>query len=283
MDVGELVLGAITVYLLWDQNRILARQGPSVPPSNWRERLGKLRRYWPLAAMVLLTIATWLPRYLPKSETFSGISDIPAGAVNASIPIGVSLPYTVHGLTTDWNATAWVMAKETGGELDWAVTPRSGSEMFKTQPVAPATVTPISRSRWLKLDDATKWHFMQWMRAAKPPQGCAIVIAHYSTSYAQGVNGEFREILDYADWQVLKGAPNEDFPNGVSVISPKSDNADPVWICAVDVQNGLRQFSDVSVPIKTIEGNAKTLNMNECANRCVEVDIGNEPEATPIP
>jgi hypothetical protein len=261
------------------------------------------RRYWPwILAGVIATAIAWGPvalHYVRSFGSISGTADIPAGKLEATIRVPASLPYAIHILTPDWEASGvFVTAKESGrfsvafnrppppggGVLDWEVIPRSGVPSAN-EIVSAVSPTPIAlpRSRWLKLDDATKWHFMQWMRAARPPQGCIVVIAHYATPYAQGVNAEFREILDYADWQILKGTPNEDFPMGVSVISPKSDNADPVWICAVDVQNGLRQFSDVPVPIKTIEGNAKTPNMSQCANRCVEVDIGNEPEPTPTP
>jgi hypothetical protein len=56
MDVMEIVIGVAGVvlpsYLLYQQNRILARQGP--PP----ERT-EMRRYWPLFTMAALTLSIW--------------------------------------------------------------------------------------------------------------------------------------------------------------------------------------------------------------------------------
>ena len=42
----------VSVYLLWQQNRILARQSPPVP-----ER-PKMRRYWPLLSMIGMMVVT---------------------------------------------------------------------------------------------------------------------------------------------------------------------------------------------------------------------------------
>ncbi len=142
--------------------------------------------------------------------------------------------------------------------------------------------TPIAKSRWLKLDDAAKWQFIKWMRGSMPSQGCTAVLAHYGTPYGQGMYAEAGEIPKYSDWKQSEGDPNVDFPPGMSVISPKTNDADPSWICAITIQNGFSQFANIPVPIKTI-GNAKTPNISSCQGPCVEVDIGNEPESTPMP
>ena len=65
MDVEHLISDAAMIYLYWQQNRILALQGPPMQPSNWRERLGKLHRYWSMLAMAALAVAVWIPRFLP--------------------------------------------------------------------------------------------------------------------------------------------------------------------------------------------------------------------------
>jgi hypothetical protein len=65
MDLPQVMLGVLMAYLLWNQNRILARQGPAKPGSGWGERMSGLRRYWPLLAMIILTLLVWMPRLWP--------------------------------------------------------------------------------------------------------------------------------------------------------------------------------------------------------------------------
>lgn len=64
-DWGGLFFGAVSVYLLWEQNQIFRRQneifagqaeGQNVP-SDLRPR--SFRRYWPLIAMAVLAFLTW--------------------------------------------------------------------------------------------------------------------------------------------------------------------------------------------------------------------------------
>jgi hypothetical protein len=49
-----IALGTIvSVLLLWQQNQILARQGPTAAPRQWTKML---HRYWPLVVMIILVV-----------------------------------------------------------------------------------------------------------------------------------------------------------------------------------------------------------------------------------
>jgi hypothetical protein len=63
MDAGEAMFGLVNAFLLWQQNRILARQGPPMPPSNWRGGWQRAERYWPLVEMAFLTVLAWITKY----------------------------------------------------------------------------------------------------------------------------------------------------------------------------------------------------------------------------
>ncbi len=293
------VLSTVAFRWKWLKTKIGSRLVASL------QQVASDARWW-VAALLVFFIYLGLAPLIEKikvasspasaSHAITGTADIPANAVTATIDVPLSLPYAIHGLTANWNSTVWVTAKDNGhfvvgfstpapaggGALDWEVTSRSG-RAYVAQPVHAATVaaSAVPKSRWLNLDDAGKWQFVKWMRS--DPNRCTAVIAHYSTPYAQEITEEYKEVLKYSDWTIFKGEPNEDFPFGISVISPKSNNSDPIWDCAIMVQNGLRQFSNISVPIKTIDGSAKTPNMGKCQDRCIELDIGNEPEPTPSP
>jgi hypothetical protein len=64
MDIEHMIADAAMILLYWQQNRILALQGPPMQPSNWRERLGKMRRYWPMLVMTILVAAMFAQPYL---------------------------------------------------------------------------------------------------------------------------------------------------------------------------------------------------------------------------
>ncbi len=73
MDIEHWIADAAMILLYWQQNRILALQGPPLQPSSWRERLGKLRRYWPMVIMTVLVAATFAQPYLaPSSDQLAG-------------------------------------------------------------------------------------------------------------------------------------------------------------------------------------------------------------------
>jgi hypothetical protein len=63
-DWMGLIVGAATLYLLWQQNQIFRQQnaifakqeGATMPPS---DRAAKLKRYWPMLAMAVLMLSTW--------------------------------------------------------------------------------------------------------------------------------------------------------------------------------------------------------------------------------
>src|SRR5437588_5374563 len=67
MDRWEAAYRLLTLYLLWQQNRILQRTGTSVPVAvsesgavSLRQRMRwGIRRYWPLVVMGGLTVAVW--------------------------------------------------------------------------------------------------------------------------------------------------------------------------------------------------------------------------------
>ena len=65
-DVTTVVVGIVTIYLLWQQNRIFRNQndifaaqaGNSAMPIR-DSRLPRLQRYWPMLAMGTLALLTW--------------------------------------------------------------------------------------------------------------------------------------------------------------------------------------------------------------------------------
>jgi hypothetical protein len=119
---------------------------------------------WPwLLAGVAATLIAWLPIILPyvgvgEPKAINGTADIPAQSWEATISVPVSLPYSVRGLTPDWNANVWVSAKESGqfvvgfntpapkggGELDWEVIPRAGTHSVAVTATDVAMVTPTA-------------------------------------------------------------------------------------------------------------------------------------------
>jgi hypothetical protein len=72
MDIERVLSDGLTIYLIWRQNQILALQGPLMPASNWRDRLSRVRRYWPLAVMSMLAVTIWLAPLYP--HPLSGLS-----------------------------------------------------------------------------------------------------------------------------------------------------------------------------------------------------------------
>ena len=95
MDTERILSDAATIFLIWRQNKILALQGPPMPPANWSERLRRAERYWPLIAMAMLAIAIWLQpivygRYWPPAQ--APVNGPPTDAQKLSLlagPIGV--------------------------------------------------------------------------------------------------------------------------------------------------------------------------------------------------
>ncbi len=97
----------------------------------------------PLIALglVYLTLTGWIHL---GNTMLSGTTDVPAGAMETIVDIPVSLPYTVHKLTADWEAAGVFLEKKEsghfslqfnrpapqgGGEVEWEVIPRSGSHV----------------------------------------------------------------------------------------------------------------------------------------------------------
>jgi hypothetical protein len=168
MDWFDKVVGLAWLALTYQQNQILRAANPVQHPSQERLRT-YAQRYWPMAVMVVLGVAIWLPRVIPipslsaSVEPLHGTADVPAQIREATISIPVSLPYTVHGLTADWNSNIVVTAKrsgsftvsfseyspEGGGSLDWEVIPRAGSRSVATTetetPTATSTPTPTPK------------------------------------------------------------------------------------------------------------------------------------------
>jgi hypothetical protein len=125
---------------------------------------GARRRYWPwILAGLAATVIAWGPIALSlgglgEPRTMNGTADIPSSATQATVPISASLPYTLHGLTADWNTTVFVVAKhsrnfsvafsvpapEGGGSLDWEVIPRAGSYSVAVAETQQQLATPTA-------------------------------------------------------------------------------------------------------------------------------------------
>jgi hypothetical protein len=147
MDWFDKAVAVAWLALTWRQNRILDKANPPAPDPSWKTKAQNyLSRYWPMAVMILLGMLVWLPRFVPSlvgSETITGTMDIPAGSIGATVPVSASLPYTIRHLTPDWETSGiFVVSRESGhfevgfnrpppaggGELEWEVAPRVGSQ-----------------------------------------------------------------------------------------------------------------------------------------------------------
>jgi hypothetical protein len=246
----------------------------------WIQPIASDPRWW-IAVWFFLLLWLGGPRWIQRTTGKTGVRLWPLLVGVFVIAIAV---YFLHGP----RSAGTIQPVEPIAKVNNSATD-SAATSDKAQPcvTAPAAAVTLAKSRWLKIDDATKWHFVKKMKDAIAVPGgpgvCSAVISHYPTPYAQGINAEARELLMYSDWKLFKGEPDEDTPDGLTIIAPKLNNDDPVWICAVHLQNMMREFADVQVPIKTIGGTAKTPNMMTCDGKCIEINIGNEPEATPSP
>jgi hypothetical protein len=97
MDVERYLSDGAQILLIFQQNRILARQGPAVPPTNWQRYIHDMLRYWPtlvLGLLVFISIGSgenwWRSRDVPSaspdraSESF--VSSTPAALIGIGTP-----------------------------------------------------------------------------------------------------------------------------------------------------------------------------------------------------
>ena len=99
MDAFGIAQGVATLYLLWQQNRILARQAPSpMPPPSWKQKLSSLRRYWPMTMMAILAAIAWYPRFVsPAPVDLPMIVTIAADNPAPSSPLSIITHQTFDG------------------------------------------------------------------------------------------------------------------------------------------------------------------------------------------
>lgn len=142
-----------------------------------------------------------------------------------------------------------------------------------------ATTIQAAKSRWLKLDDATKWQFVKSLQdAAKAANGdrakCVVTVNLSANSdSAMNVWSELEPLLYYAGWNLGGGDTQRvRYPLGVT-ISVGVDHGD-IYTCASALAIVLK---NTNILPTTIRANESTPNLVACKNECFEIDVGDAP------
>lgn len=101
MDIERIIADLVTIYLLWQSNRIFAAQGPPVQPLNWGDKFRDALRYWPMAVMTLLAILIWAQPWVQPYYASASDLRIPrywiAGLIGAGATVVVVGVLTMIG------------------------------------------------------------------------------------------------------------------------------------------------------------------------------------------